>query len=275
MPELPEVETIRRGLEPLLCGKIFADVYFSGKSLRHPISKQHFKKGLLCAKITRLTRRAKYLLIWLDTNWLLVIHLGMTGNLSVCSQLSQPAKHCHLRFIFTDQTELRYTDSRRFGSVQLFEPEATDIFSHYFQDIGPEPLEETCTVDILYKKAQERSIPVKNLLMDSHFIAGIGNIYASESLFRARIHPEHKASSLSKAKWSILLQAVRQVLTEAIRCGGSTIKDYVNADQQKGYFQMNFTVYGREGKPCRCCGAAISKISQSGRATYFCPQCQL
>lgn len=275
MPELPEVETICRGLIPLILGKTICKVLASGKSLREPVPLALLNQGLAGAEVKRLSRRAKFLLIECANGWLLVVHLGMTGNLGVYDSQMVPAPHCHIRFLFTDGTELRYTDSRRFGSVRILNPEeAANVQTGILAGIGPEPLDPDCMPSSLFERAQNRAQSVKQLLMDGRFIAGIGNIYASEILFHAGIRPDRSAASLSLAEWQNVLACAQTVLLEAISCGGSSIKNYLNANQQKGYFQMNFRVYGRDGQPCKRCGGLIDRTILGGRATYSCADCQ-
>jgi len=270
MPELPEVETICRGLAPLVIGKTIATVETSGKSLRQPVPLAEMAAALPGQTITAIRRRAKYLLI--ECGNLVIIHLGMTGNLGVFSANAPIEKHCHARFHFTDGDELRYRDSRRFGRIVFFPAPFAESEQQFFATTGPEPF--ACDALWLAEKTSRIQTPVKAALLNGTLIAGIGNIYASESLFRAGINPRRAAASLTMAEWQRLLAAIQEVLQEAITCGGSTISDYVNAQQKSGCFQMNFTVYGRAGQPCRHCGAAIAQIRIAGRSTFFCPKCQ-
>jgi formamidopyrimidine-DNA glycosylase len=275
MPELPEVETICRGLAPLIVGKTIAAIETSGKTLRQPVPLLEMRAALPSQTIMAIRRRAKYLLIECrgqDKGGLLIIHLGMTGNLGVFSASQPLGKHCHVRFCFQSGDELRYHDSRRFGCIAFLPAPFVEAERQFFAACGPEPFD--CDAALLAEKCRRSQAPIKAALLNGAFIAGIGNIYASESLFRARIDPRRAAGALTLAEWRRLLAAIGEVLREAIACGGSTISDYVNAEQKSGCFQMNFTVYGRAEEPCHHCGTAISQTKIAGRSTFFCPKCQ-
>lgn len=275
MPELPEVEVISRGLRPLLIHRKIQSIWYSGKNLRNPVD-----LAILCAETTEavimdVRRRAKYIQLHLNTGGIIVIHLGMTGNLGVFQSPSPRIKHDHLEWVLADNTILRYNDSRRFGSIQYLAPEDSLQIEHiFYKNTGPEPFSEEFCAKYLYETAQKTSISVKQFLMTNKVVAGVGNIYANESLFRAKIKPWRKARAISKKQWNKLVVDVREVLTEAIECGGSTISDYLNASQERGYFQMNFSVYGRKGLPCIVCGSLIEKKVLGGRASFFCRCCQ-
>ncbi|MDR0477551.1 MAG: bifunctional DNA-formamidopyrimidine glycosylase/DNA-(apurinic or apyrimidinic site) lyase [Desulfobulbaceae bacterium] len=270
MPELPEVETICQGLAPLIIGKTIAAIKSSGKSLRQPVPLAEMTAALPGQTIKGIRRRAKYLLI--ECGGLLIIHLGMTGNLGLFPAKMPPEKHCHVRFHFNSGDELRYRDSRRFGRIVFFPAPFAEAERQFFATTGPEPF--ACDAAWLAAKTSGMQAPVKAALLNGTLIAGIGNIYASESLFRARIGPQRATASLTMAEWQRLLAAIQEVLREAIICGGSTISDYVNAQQKSGCFQMNFMVYGRSGQTCHQCGATITQTRIAGRSTFFCPQCQ-
>ena len=275
MPELPEVETICRGLRPLVVDRSVEEILCSGKSLRHPIPQLLMTEQLPGHRIVGLERRAKYLLLRFDHDALLIIHLGMTGNLGIFSPDAIPARHCHVRFRLSDGLELRYTDPRRFGAISLLLcEEIGDLESTFFKTTGPEPFSEAFNAKYLQELARGRSLPVKSLLMTNQVVAGIGNIYANESLFAAGILPGRQAQKVTMLQWQRLVEAARTVLHHAIACGGSTISDFRNANQQSGYFQMNFQVYGRQGQPCPRCGQPIDKVQIGGRASYFCNGCQ-
>jgi formamidopyrimidine-DNA glycosylase len=275
MPELPEVETICRGIRPHIVGRTIVKITHSGKNLRSPVPLEDMQRLLPGKKILEVRRRAKYLIVEFDIGCLLVIHLGMTGNLGIFSPQKPCANHCHLRFLLSDGMELRYTDVRRFGSMNVFEPEdAASLEETFFNTTGPEPFSNEFTAEYLYQAARNRSVPVKTFIMTNQVVAGVGNIYANESLFKAGIDPRRKACSITKKSWQQLISSIREVLEQAIECGGSTISDYVNADQQSGYFQMNFQVYGREGQKCNTCGTKIVKRQIGGRASYHCLTCQ-
>jgi len=275
MPELPEVEVIRIGLLPLLVGKRIVTIRHSGKSLRTSVPLAKMQKILVNTVITDIQRRAKYLLFATDHGDLLIIHLGMTGKLGVCPPELPKAKHDHLFFLLDDGKELRYHDTRRFGSMHVIAREDREAGeSVFFQTTGPEPFDERVTAAYLKKKARNSSQPIKTFIMNSRIIAGVGNIYANESLFAAGIHPRRSAGKLTLKQWQCLLDNIRAVLKEAIACGGSTISDFVNAGGERGYFQMNFRVYGRANQPCRLCKHALQKMVITGRASYFCAHCQ-
>ena len=275
MPELPEVETVCRGIRPHLIDRQIVAIDFNGKHLRQPVDVARLRQLLAGKIITRVTRRAKYLLIAVEDDSLLVIHLGMTGNLGIFSPEREKAKHCHLQFRLNDGMELRYTDTRRFGTVLALDSiEAQAIEDQLLKTAGPEPFAEEFTVDYLVKVAQKRSVAVKTFIMTSQVVVGVGNIYANESLFRAGIDPRRPASSLTCKEWHRLIDSIREILTHAIDCGGSTISDYVNANQESGYFQINFQVYGKAEKKCTNCGNTITKQQLNGRASYWCPHCQ-
>ncbi len=275
MPELPEVETICRGVRPHLLGKKFCHFWHSGKQLRHTVPTVVIKQQILGQNVSKVTRRAKYLLVHFDNGALLAFHFGMTGNLGIFSPKYQRATHCHLVFTLDDNQELRYTDTRRFGAVECIgKDEAPFLEKIFFAKTGPEPFSEEFNATYLFNTAKNKKLAIKPFLMDNRVVAGIGNIYANEALFSSGISPHHQVSALSKKQWHTLITEIRKVLDKAINCGGSTISDYVNAAQQPGYFQMHFNVYGRRGEPCPCCGVALKKTEIRGRASYFCPKCQ-
>ncbi len=275
MPELPEVEVICRGLRPHLLGRQIVAVEGDGLCLRQPVPLESMQATLPGEIFTGLDRRAKYLQFALASGAMLVIHLGMTGNLGIFSPSRQRARHDHLWWSLDDGRELRYCDSRRFGMVRLLTPaETVSREETIFQNLGPEPFSDAFSAQGLARLAKGRKVPVKTFIMTNQVVTGIGNIYASESLFAAGIHPARPAGSLSRRQWSRLIEEVRRVLREAIACGGSTISDFINADRQRGYFQINFRVYGRRGEPCHACRAPIEGLRLAGRASYFCPRCQ-
>ncbi len=275
MPELPEVEVICQGIRPHLVGRTITAMYHSGKQLRLPVPFDLLCREMIGHQVTAVTRRAKYLQVSLDSGAMLFIHLGMTGNLGFFSPSSEPAKHDHLRFTLDNRTELRYNDSRRFGSMQVLKSvETATLEETIFKTTGPEPFSDTFSPEYLHKLAKEKDLAVKVFIMTGQVVAGVGNIYASESLFRAGILPTRKIRAINKKDWSTLITAIREILKHAIDCGGSTISNFINARQEKGYFQVNFMVYGRQGEPCSICQEKIQKIRLGGRASYFCPKCQ-
>ncbi len=275
MPELPEVEVVRRGLMPHLKGKTITGFGHSGKSLRVPIPVEKLDSKLPGSTIITVKRRAKYLLFPTQRGDLLIIHLGMTGRLALFNKNSPIAKHDHLFFQLDNNKELRYNDTRRFGAVYLISNySAIDLENTFFSTSGPEPFSDVCTSKYFKAKAKGSSQAVKTFIMNSKVVVGIGNIYANESLFAAKIHPQTPAGRITHRQWQILVEKIREILRWAIDCGGSTISDFLNAGGDQGYFQINFSVYNQHGKPCLLCGTPIEKRAINGRASYFCPQCQ-
>lgn len=275
MPELPEVEVICQGLLPYINGRRILDIHCSGKHLRTPVDCEGMYSELSNQQISSLTRRAKYLILKMKNGAGLILHLGMTGNIGIFKQGTARKKHDHICWLLDNDQEMRFNDTRRFGAVHLLpESKAKSLEKNFFTATGPEPLGRSCTASYLHKRAAKRRQAVKNFIMDSHVIAGIGNIYANESLFRAAIHPARPASSLNEKEWRRLLTIIRKTLKHAIQCGGSTISDFVNASGDGGYFQMNFQIYGKTGEACVVCQETIEKTVLGGRASFFCPSCQ-
>lgn len=227
-------------------------------------------------RIKSLQRRAKYLILKTDNGGALIIHLGMTGNMGIFATNSPTKKHDHVRWKLDNETDLRFNDTRRFGAVHyLPQKNVSQQIKQFFASTGPEPFSRACSVHYLSEKATRRNIAIKKFIMDNHMIAGIGNIYANEALFRSKIHPEQPASSLSTKEWRRLLIVIRKTLKHAIECGGSTISDFLGASGDGGYFQMNFRVYGKAGEECVECGKILLKKIIGGRASFFCPHCQV
>jgi formamidopyrimidine-DNA glycosylase len=272
MPELPEVEVICRGLAPLLEGRRLKSVSCSKKKLRLPLPAEAALKLVEGRKIAAVRRRAKYILISLENSAAVVIHLGMTGRLGIFPAETPLVKHDHVRWLLDNQKELRFNDTRRFGSVQVIKPD-TDLET-LFVNQGPDPFQPAFSAGYLAAKARGRRLPVKNFLMDNRIVTGIGNIYACEILFATRINPQTPAGALTLKEWRTIVEKSREILEEAIACGGSSISDYVNSSGEKGYFQVRLQVYGRLDEPCRQCGAPIEKCILGGRASFFCPRCQ-
>ncbi len=270
MPELPEVETVRRGLESHLAGRILERVDVIRGDLRYPIP--DLGAALRGQRVLSIERRAKYLLFFFN-GVLLSWHLGMTGHFHVLSRDVPAAAHEHVRFLFDDGKTLRYRDPRRFGYAGLLPLQGWRQHP-WFRDMGPEPLGDEFTPEYLAHCCGKRRISIKQILMDARVVVGIGNIYACESLFRAHIHPVRAANRISDSRLQQLVREIRQVLMEAINAGGSSISDFVCADGKPGYFAHSFRVYGRAGKVCLDCGGEIRRIVQAGRGTFFCPACQ-
>jgi formamidopyrimidine-DNA glycosylase len=270
MPELPEVETTRRGIEPHVAGTHLVRLEVHDHRLRWPVAKS-LAAQLAGQKILGVGRRAKYLLLQLERGTLL-LHLGMSGSLRVLPQATPHLLHDHLDFILDSGSTLRFNDPRRFGSLHYT---SSDPGLHpLLRALAPEPLDAAFDADYLCRITRRRRVAIKQLLMNSSLVVGVGNIYASEALFRARIRPRRAARSLTRAQYAALVRGVKTVLRMAIRAGGTTLRDYVGADGNPGYFRQKLYVYERAGEPCRVCGGAIRQIAQGQRSTYYCPHCQ-
>lgn len=269
MPELPEVETTLRGLERPLAGRTVVRAAVRNRALRWPVPEN--LDALLAGRSVRsLSRRAKYLLIHFD-HGCLILHLGMSGRLCHLAQDEPPGKHDHVDLVLDNGAVVRLRDPRRFGAVLWTEnPERHPLLSA----LGVEPLGNAFDATWLFDHTRNRSAPIKNVIMDAHLVVGVGNIYASESLFRARIHPKTPAGKLSKARCQRLVEEIKATLADAIRAGGSSLRDFFGADGNPGYFQQSYFVYGRTGEPCRVCGTPIRTLRQGQRSTFYCPDCQ-
>lgn len=270
MPELPEVETTRLGLTPHVAGQTIAQVLIREARLRWPVPVE--LPGLLQGQCIRgLGRRGKYLLFDFD-HGCLIVHLGMSGSLRLAQTDEALKKHDHIELLLASGQVLRYHDPRRFGAM-LWSSEA--VQNHpLLAALGPEPLGEDFDGDCLHRQAQGRSMAVKPFIMDSRIVVGVGNIYASEALFRAGIHPGRAAGKVSLARYRRLAAAIRAVLGAAIAQGGTTLRDFVNGHGQPGYFQQTLSVYGREGLSCPVCASPVQCRRLGQRSTYFCPTCQ-
>jgi formamidopyrimidine-DNA glycosylase len=284
---------VRKGLEPILVGNAFARVEQRRKDLRFPLPK-HFAERLKGRTVEALDRRAKYLLARLDDGEVLVMHLGMTGRFSIdhangeaetpgrfVHSQAGPPKHEHIVFHLGDGATIRYSDARRFGLMDIVSADGLSSYA-LFKGLGVEPLSSSFTPEWLATKLKGKATSIKAALIDQRLIAGLGNIYACEALFRARISPKRLAGTLAtktgKAtqKTKALVDSVKAVLEDAIKSGGSSLRDYKRADGSLGEFQHRFKVYGREGKPCarKGCGGTVRRIVQGGRSTFYCPTCQ-
>ncbi len=270
MPELPEVEVVRRGLSLHVVGRRVRSVHCAVPALRYMLPKLDVLVGLACR---RVARRAKYLLFHFDRDVLLVWHLGMTGSFHVLPDLDPPAPHEHVRMDFEDDTSLRYRDVRRFGYAGLMSARSRDVHD-WFRHLGPEPLSAAFDGAYLHACCRRRTAPIKHVLMDAETVAGVGNIYAAEALFRAGIHPVRPARRISRRRLDRLADCLKQVLSEAVAAGGSSISDFVRVDGRPGYFAFAFDVYRRAGQSCHRCGHRLRRIVQAGRGTFYCPGCQ-
>lgn len=296
MPELPEVETVKRGLEPILLGQVIKSVDLRRANLRFPFP-EGFAAKLAGAKVLSLTRRAKYILVDLDNDHTLITHLGMTGRFTALrprggdinlgefyfetdANQNADGPHDHVVFTLGNSVRLVYSDPRRFGMMDL--TSTSELSRHkLLKDIGIEPLGNELSVDYIAAKFKDKSAPLKAALLDQRIIAGLGNIYVCEALHRARLSPTRKTKTLVKAKShdsriDDLLRHIKDILNDAIIAGGSTLQDFVGADGEKGAYQQRFSAYDREGENCSNigCNSQIKRITQSGRSTYYCPTCQ-
>ncbi len=269
MPELPEVETTRRGIAPHLAGQRLKGARVRQPRLRYPVS-EGLDESVSGKNVIAINRRGKYLLLETDSGTLL-IHLGMSGSLRVLPADTPPGPHDHVDILFADSC-LRLRDPRRFGAVLwIIDPLATHPL---LNRLGPEPLESEFSARYLHEKARSRQIAVKSLIMDSHVVVGVGNIYASESLFMARILPTRSAGRVSLVRYERLVLAIKSVLNNAVHQGGTTLRDFVREDGKPGYFSNELLVYGRDGKPCPACGTPLMKKVVAQRSTYYCSRCQ-
>jgi formamidopyrimidine-DNA glycosylase len=297
MPELPEVETVRRGLLPAMEGRVITRATVNRPDLRWPFPPDMAAR-LTGSRVLALRRRSKYILADLSTGESLLIHLGMSGRMLISSpppmsakgasdQTTRetlgewhhhhpaPEKHDHVILDMEDGTRITFNDARRFGAMDLM-PTATADAHPLLAVLGPEPLGNAFNDSYLAARLKGRNTPIKSALLDQHIIAGLGNIYVCETLYRARIHPARKAARISAARTAALVPIIRDVLAEAITAGGSSLRDYRQADGELGYFQHSFQVYGREGQPCLTpgCKDTVRRIVQSGRSSFYCPSCQ-
>jgi len=269
MPELPEVETSRRGIEPHVVGQAIDAVIIRQRRLRWPVSTD-VDKFLPGQTITSVDRRAKYLLIN-TTGGTAMIHLGMSGSVCIIDSDSPAGVHDHFDIVFGDGKSLRYRDPRRFGSLHF----SNDVARHHLiRNLGPEPLSRDFVADHLWAKSRGRRINVKQFIMNAAIVVGVGNIYASESLFMAGIHPRRAAGRISMQRYEALTLAIKDVLAKAIKAGGTTLRDFYGGDGEAGYFQQSLQVYGRDGEACRFCGTLISAIILGQRSTFYCKKCQ-
>ncbi|NLP37901.1 MAG: DNA-formamidopyrimidine glycosylase [Firmicutes bacterium] len=273
MPELPEVETIRRDLETLLVGKKIAgvEIYYSG-SVKIP-SAARLRQELPGRKITGVGRRGKYLQIFLHDASVLIIHLRMTGQLLFAKNVFQPDKHTHVIFIFSDSSSLAFHDVRKFGTIYWLPSHSLQLIKG-LASLGPEPFAAEFNESYLFERAKNRKTSIKALLLNQEIVAGLGNIYADESLHRAGIRPDRPAASLTLNECKILCQSICEVLEEAIYWRGTTMSDYRDAAGSSGAFQNHLRVYKQSGKECPRCGQEICRIVVAGRGTHYCPACQ-
>lgn len=274
MPELPEVEVTRRGIEPYVTGRRVERVDVRTPALRWPVPPE-LARTLARQAVRKVERRGKYLLFEIDSGWF-IVHLGMTGTLRVLrhEQAGEPAKHDHIDWIF-DEFVLRYRDPRRFGAVLWHARADGDVNTHpLLAGLGVEPFSDAFSGELIFRRTRGRTASIKQLLLAGEIVVGVGNIYASESLFRAGIRPTTAAGRVSLARCERLADAVGVTLAAAIERGGSTLRDFVGSDGSSGYFQLDCFVYDRAGEPCRVCAKPIRQIVQGQRSTYYCAHCQ-
>jgi formamidopyrimidine-DNA glycosylase len=276
MPELPEVETTRQGLLPHTLGKKITRVVVRDRRLRWPVPAD-FAASLTGLTVVAITRRGKYLLwncrdLKTSAGGFVLSHLGMSGTLRVMLAQEAAAKHDHVDVSLDNGATIRFNDPRRFGAMLWI---AGDAPTHPLLDVlGPEPLSDQFSAQHLFDRSRGRSVSIKEFIMNGHIVVGVGNIYASESLFRAGIHPTRSAGKVSLKRYELLVAAIRETLAKAIAAGGSTLRDYVQTNGEAGYFQIDAFVYARAGEACRVCGEPIKQIVQGARSTYYCGRCQ-
>lgn len=268
MPELPEVETSRRGIEPHLVGETILHAVVRNPRLRWPVSTEIHE--LSNQPVLSVQRRAKYLLLELPAGWI-IIHLGMSGSLRVLPEVIPAAKHDHVDLMMSNGKVLRYTDPRRFGAwLWSSDLQGSRVLAH----LGPEPLSDQFNADYLFEKARNKRTAIKPWLMDNKIVVGVGNIYASESLFAAGILPDRPAMALSREEAARLVAVIKAVLLRSIEQGGTTLRDFLQSDGKPGYFAQELQVYGRAGEPCRVCSTPVDSTKHGQRSTFFCRTCQ-
>lgn len=278
MPELPEVETVRRGLIPVMEGQVIAEAQVNRPDLRFPLP-ERMAERLTGQRVLALRRRSKYILADLSSGETLLIHLGMSGRMLISGAVvgefhhAVPLKHDHVVLVMANGAHITFNDARRFGSMDLM-PTASWQDHKLLKDLGPEPLGNAFNEAWLARRLENRQTPIKAALLDQSVVAGLGNIYVCEVLHRARIAPNRLACDVTPAEVARLVPLIREVLAEAIEAGGSSLRDYRQADGELGYFQHTFRVYDREGQPCTTCGTPIARLVQSGRSSFYCPNCQ-
>jgi formamidopyrimidine-DNA glycosylase len=273
MPELPEVETTRRGLALRLEGRRIARIEARRPDLRFPLPK-NFARSIQGRRVEALERRAKYILLRLEGDLVWIIHLGMSGRMVMRAGWPNAiGPHDHVIFATDEGWAVTFNDARRFGMMDLV-PAAKLAAHPLLAGLGPEPLDDAFTAAVLAQALKAKKAPMKAALLDQTVVAGLGNIYVCEALFRAGIHPEKPAGRVTAAKLARLVPQIKAVLAEALEAGGSSLRDYVQSDGELGYFQTRFRVYDREGEPCTACRSAVRRIVQSGRSTFFCARCQ-
>lgn len=273
MPELPEVETIRRTLKELVLNKKITDIeVFWGKIIKHPDDIEHFRQIVIGQTIRDVKRKGKFLIFELDTE-MLVSHLRMEGKYFINQTGMERDKHTHVIFNFSDGSSLNYNDVRKFGTMHVFSKE-NYLKVKPLNQLGPDPFEDDFSIDYLKEKLSKTTRYIKAALLDQTIIAGLGNIYVDEVLFKARIHPEKRANTLTEEQIELISKYSYEVLKAAVKQGGTTIRSYVNGEGEMGLFQQELYVYGQENEVCKVCGDTIEKFKSSGRGTHVCLTCQ-
>ena len=270
MPELPEVETTRRGIASAITGRQIAGLQLRERRLRWPVP-AIMSARLTGARLDSVERRAKYLLLNTERGTAL-LHLGMSGSLRLCPKDEEPGLHDHFDLLFDGKLLLRFNDPRRFGSF-LWAGRAPEKH-RLIRNLGPEPLGDSFSGEYLYSISRGRRLAIQSFIMNGTVVVGVGNIYASESLYRSGIHPRRQAGRISLARMNTLADSIREVLSQAIHAGGTTLRDFYGGDGQPGYFQRELLVYGRGNEPCEKCGGPIREALVAQRSTFWCPQCQ-
>ena len=270
MPELPEVETTKRGISPHVVNRIITRVDVRERRLRWPVPRG-FAQRIAGHQVLQISRRAKYLLFKLEHGYFM-LHLGMSGSLRLAASDEPLLAHDHLVFHLPDGLSLRFNDPRRFGSALWLGqyPEQHQLL----RALGPEPFAECCSGNYLFQRSRKRKLAIKNFIMDNHIVVGVGNIYASEALYLSGIRPRRAAGRVSRAEYALLLENIRAVLNASIERGGTTLRDFVGGDGKPGYFQQTLRVYGRTGASCTSCGSTIKQVTIGQRSSFYCPACQ-
>lgn len=270
MPELPEVETSRRGIQPHLLGHVITDVYIRNHKLRWPVPR-HLPGNCKQQPVRAVDRRGKYLLLELD-NGTIILHLGMSGSLRICNKDTQFDKHDHIDFVINNEKILRLRDPRKFGAV-LWTTQPAEQHK-LLKSLGPEPLSDGFDTEYLYIMSRKRTCAIKSLIMNANIVVGVGNIYANESLFLSGINPKRKAGSISKQRCEQLVASIKTTLKAAIQQGGTTLRDFSREDGNPGYFAQQLHVYGKAGEACQQCGHTIKQVTQQQRSSFYCTHCQ-
>ena len=275
MPELPEVETTLRGVEPWVVRKKITSLVVLQRSLRWPVPSE-IGEDLVGQKIVSARRRGKYLLFELSEGGTLLVHLGMSGSLRIITGKNEEwRKHDHIGLGVGAGKELRFHDPRRFGCWLYCPPGEIPELSHsLLKDLGPEPLSDDFDENYLWNRTRKRKVAIKQLIMNANVVVGVGNIYACEALFMSGISPKKAAGRVTRKQIGLLVESIKEVLGAAIKMGGTTLRDFVNAEGEAGYFKQELRVYGREGEPCHVCGTEVKRIVQSNRSTFYCSRCQ-